>query len=564
MGFDSGNYFNQKYNDIYHEVDLYLDNSGDFENPKRFHINPAAVLGMVISETVNDWVTDGYLTFMYSTEEPPSAEANKTGQSSSTKTGLEKAASDNGKTLRNYQFRNDGYDLLRVRITPTAEKGQNTINVEKGNPKWTLSYLFSVYDIEDINNVPNLQGSMSTFLKCLKLKFHDFRYQLLKTSNIEYCTSEPKDKEYVPNTMSDVASPGQGVLYTGEILRDILNEVLSKPENGGHKDFFIEKNPELWDNGKSQLFYTSPAGYSAADDIDYVYSNHVATEELKGTPEEMTLNDLCLLHTERSSSTDKIEQLALTSLTSFFKKAGKEKNKPGDLQKEHFFVTALSEETTMTNLLKAPIGGNNVDIDVKTSRYGQILSFSFVDMAALTNTEMFRSMPVYSVDIGKREFNIEFKSNNIKAVKKIIAESYINELYKQGDNESLFLPVLHKTKKDLNVFPVFSLNGNNPLVRQKNGLHNLLYTGLFQNACICFKTFGLTLRESGTFIAIDKSLGSSPTDEFANKLYGQWFVVKVEHVFEAGMYMNVIYAIKIHRYAALTLTKFSGLLEENV
>lgn len=70
---------------------------------------------------------------------------------------------------------------------------------------------------------------------------------------------------------------------------------------------------------------------------------------------------------------------------------------------------------------------------------------------------------------------------------------------------------------------------------------------MFQNACICFKTYGLTLRESGTFIGIDKTEGCADND-YNNKLYGQWFVVKVDHLFEAGAYMNVIYAVKLHRH----------------
>ena len=121
-------------------------------------------------------------------------------------------------------------------------------------------------------------------------------------------------------------------------------------------------------------------------------------------------------------------------------------------------------------------------------------------------------------------------------------------MFKEGENtEELFLPTIHKNKKDLNVFPTFSLNGNNTAVRQRNGLHDLLYTGVFQNACICFKVLGLTYRESGTFIGIDKTSGCADND-YNNKLFGQWFVVKVDHIFEAGIHMNIIYAVKIHRF----------------
>jgi hypothetical protein len=55
------------------------------------------------------------------------------------------------------------------------------------------------------------------------------------------------------------------------------------------------------------------------------------------------------------------------------------------------------------------------------------------------------------------------------------------------------------------------------------------------------------LRNPGTFIAIDRLSGSLDND-YANKLYGQWFVVKVDHIFESGTYINNIYAIKMHRH----------------
>jgi hypothetical protein len=108
------------------------------------------------------------------------------------------------------------------------------------------------------------------------------------------------------------------------------------------------------------------------------------------------------------------------------------------------------------------------------------------------------------------------------------------------------------------VFPVFSLNSDNKIVRQKKGVLDLLYTGLFQNACICFKTLGLTLRRAGTFIGIDKAAGCSDTD-YNNKVFGQYFVVRVDHVFEAGAYVNNIYAIKIHRYRTSD-TKFDDMI----
>lgn len=557
--FNSDRHFIQKYNQLEHDVDLYLDNSGDFTKPKRYHLNPSAILGLELSDTVNDWVVDGSITILYLPEEPPSDVKDVFGQSKNTTVnGIDQAASQNGETLRTYTFRGDGYDLLRVMIIPKTNpsKDASNVTVNKNSTKWMLSYVFSIYDVEDVNDLPELDGNAATYMKCLKLKFHDVRYQMLQTINLEYSTSMPKDKSLTPNFDSEIAKK-QGVLYTGDILRDIFNEALAKTENGGHEEFRI--SADKWDKGKGELFYTSPAQYSAADDIDYVYSHHVSETELQGT-DDVKLYDMCLLHTDRADTFGKLEPIVLTPLSEFFKKAGKDT--PGELQKEHFFITSLTTEAkNVPKLHRAPIGNSNQDIDLKTDKYGEIISYSFVDMSPIVNSNMFATAPVYSVDIGKREFNVEFAGNDIKSAKKAISKSYISQLYKKGsqDEEKLFLPTIHKSKKDLNLFPTFSLNGNNIIARQKNGIHNLIYTGLFQNACICFKVYGLTWRESGTFIGIDKTEGCADGD-YNNKLYGQWFVVRVDHIFQGGFYMNIIYAVKVHRYDVLKAS-FAGLLE---
>jgi len=513
----------QKYNDLYHNVDLYLDNTGNFESiknsPKRYHINPAAIISLQITDTVNEWVVGGELTFLYLTQPPKSTQENKTGQPKSTNISKTEAAIQNGQMLDTFQFRGDGFDILRVMIVPQSTiTTDSSIQIDEEDSRWHLSYLFAIYDVEDINNYPTLDGNSSTYMKCLKLKFHDVRYQMLKTSNIEYSSSLPKNKNLTPKF------------------------------DTGHD----------WDPGKSEIFYTSPAQYTAEDDIEYILGHHLSRKELKLDPEfsDNIAYDLCILHTDRPEKYGSIEPLALTPLVSFFEQAGKEASKPGSLQKEHFFLTHLSqEETALTANFKAPISSKpDENVDFKTAKYGQITSYSFVDMAAQTNSEMFRNTPVYSVDIKKREFNIEFKSNSAKYATNAISRNYISNLFKQKDVDELklFLPTQHNHKETFNIFPTFSLNGTNKHVRQKNGFHHLLYTGLFQNACIKFKTLGLTWRESGTFIGIDKTEGSVDDDYF-NKVCGQWFVVHVDHIFEAQSYVNIIYAVKLHRFNELKI-----------
>jgi hypothetical protein len=547
--YDSSESFEQKYNELFHKVQLYLDNSGTLNggDDNRFTINPAAVLNLNISDTVNDWVVDGSILFMYLPEDSDIS-LKKTGQTS--KTAIE-GAKDNGQVLKSYQFRGDGFDLLRVKIVPKATSGDgtNTLQIGEDDPKWALSYVFSVYDVEDVSNVPGLNGYLSTYMKCMKLYIRDIRYHLLKTINLEYSTTNSSEAVFDPKYDSvDATKQTGGVLKTGTAMLDVLNEAISNSSTGTID--FLQYDDEDWDTGSTEIFYTSPAEYSALDDFEYLYAHHLSENTLDGSDS----HDLCLLHTKKAEDIGYVEPICLTPIKQLFEKAGSGSTSPGELQVEHFFVTDQTDYIPQTEGgagaiygYKAPIGGNSSTVDIKTAKYGQILAYSFVDMSAEINNTLFTTTPVYSVNINERKFKIEFEGNEVTTARKAIANTYINQLYKEGSSDKLFLPTIHQTKEKENIFPVFSLHGDNEYVRQKKGIGNLIYTGLFQNACICFKVLGLTIRESGTFIGVDRTDGS-PDNDYSNKVFGQYFVVKVDHIFEAGGYTNVIWAIKLHRF----------------
>ena len=550
----------QKYNELFHELELYINTSGKIseldksvENSKYiFHINPAAVLNLSIVETFNGWVTEGSIIFMYLPDDAPDKATG--GQPKDTVT---KGAIENGQALKGCQFRADGFDMLRLRISPTKKKQTKTgtpkngleLDFKDNDPKWCLSYLFSIYDIEDVTeNIPEINANSSTYMKCLKVFFRDIRYQVLNTTNIEYSTTVNTD---VAATNTNSGLYNEGVKFTGDAMQDVIKAVIDNTDifdttSSGPNELFPSplQDPNVtWDKGGSEIFYTSPAGYSAYDDLDYIYSHHIGSKPLPNS----SVHDLCILHTERCKKWGGIEPICLTPLSDFFEKST-EGDKPGELQLEHFFVTAMTtERATLT--YNAPMSEAG-DRDLKTAKYGQIINYSFVDMSPEINSSKFCTTPVYSVDIKNRTFNVEFQDNDVATARKLLTEAYISKLYtasKNEPNEKLFLPTIHQSKKTWNVFPTFSLNGDNKIARQRNGIQQLLYTGLFLNACVCFSTLGLTLRNPGTFIAIDRMSGSLDND-YANKLYGQWLVVKVDHIFESGTYINNIYAIKMHRH----------------
>jgi len=553
MSFDSGQYNYTKYNNLPFKVDLYLDNSADYSGNGQNHypINPSAVMSLEISDNLNNWVTEGSIIILYlPTDAPSSSGANE----SATNT-VGAGAAQNGKTLATYQFRNDGFDILRFAAVPSLDNlseseesntGGLSIKQLENTPKWALSYAFSVYDMEDITpEIPGLDGSLAIYMKAIKLYLRDIRYHLLRTANLEYSTALSPDATVDPS----LANGLQGVLYTGEALGEVFNKALTGQVDGiGDSMFTVDTKGETWDKGAGKIFYTSAANWNANDDINYLFSHHSSDAKKY----ENGVGELCVLYTQRAGF-ENLENICLSPLSYFFDQAGTDS--PGKLQYEHFFTTRLTDTNVQVGEFLAPYtqDGGNADVDLKTTKYGQIISYSFVEMSGEANSTDLRTRPVYSVNIGERTFRTEFTNNKVTDARTSIAQSYIKKVKHQGSEEGLFLPTLHRHKDKVNIFPAFSLNGDSNILRNRSGLLDLIYSGVFLNACITFKTLGLSMRHPGTFIGIDKE-GGCPKDDYNHKLYGQWFVVKVDHVFEAGAYLNTIYAVKLHRFDTPKIT----------
>lgn len=555
-----GNYPIYQFNGIDHEVTIFLDNSGGFEGKEetRFYINPGAIIGLNIKDSFNDWVAGGSMTFMMCPEGDPNVFTVENLFSDQGRKTILKGITSLDRTTINYNFRADGYDLLRVLIMPKSSGRANAfgpnsdiVNVNKSDTRWMISHVFSIIDIQDVNDIPGLDGPLGSYIKCYKLTFHDVRWQMLRTTNLEYSTALP-----VGGFASDInnkIAPGQGVLYTGEALQDVFNSTFKQnkcPEFEIPGDWFD------WDKGSSQIFYTSPANYTAADDTEYIYNQHVSSAKLQAGSKynSVVANDISILHTNKAPRFGHIDALCLTPMQAFFDNACEARGAaPGALQYEHFFVNSFTEEKkSVKNLMQAPVGDANSDRDLKTTKYGEIVSYSFVDISPEVNSVRLNSKSVHTTSIKNKSFTVEADQHNIGFARSVIANTYISKLYRYKNSEQniedLYLPTLHANKETNNIFPVYCLNGdNNYEARTRIGLHDLLYTGVFQNACICFKVFGLTLRQSGVFIGIDKAEGCADND-YNNKLFGQWFVTKVEHVFQGGAYVNIIYAIKIHKF----------------
>lgn len=556
-----------KYNHLDHQIEIYLDNTNGDSDTGRFYINPAAIVNLSIESDLSTWVTRGSLVFYYDPAMWTGGINSNTGQTYDASKATDEKINNPGDIKKpgkihtprgqGFLFRNDCNDLLRVRISPHSKNNQHakygTYNIDTNDKFWSLSYMFSIYEIEDISNPPGGSGFASTTNKMYKLYFQDIRYQKLNSTVIEYSTA------LSPRASKKTLATQDHSIPTGVAIKEVIEKSIAglnlyvKQLTGNAKD-------KEWEDGAGSIFYTAPAGATANDSLDYIHNAHVSNLN------NGTTNDFSLLMIERGPAADDVGYFTLRPMSWFFSQAGKEADKPGPYQIEHFFLQGISNDggksvdKKATNSYRAPIGPGDNNTDIKTGRHNTITNFRFVDSSPLINNNQFNTRPVHSFDFLQRKFNIEFKKNSVTNAREFISKKYISEVYKKTNNnpEDLFLMVIDKDKKNLNIKHTFSLYEDQTL-RQSDGIQKLLYTGVFQNACIHFRAPGLPCRQIGRFIAIDRTEGVE-SNVHNDKFYGQWFIIGLKHVFEGALYFNEITAVKVHRYDKLPV-EFLGTID---
>ena len=517
-----------------HELELCIINESG-----TYGISPTSIISLNIENTLSNWVVSGDITVFYNAE---LAEAFNT---------------TNGK---NFVFRNDGNDYLRLRLVPLdiPVKG-NTIDA-KNKAFWELNYIFAINNVEDVTQQTGGNSLAQVLKKYKKFSFWDVRYQKMLIRNIEYSTATSSSNTTATST-SPVTDDARS-LPTDVAIYDIIKKSLDNDPLLTKTGYELDP-VNNWDNGASKLFYTSPAADSAFDSLMYVFSRHTSKVTFNGTA-----NDFTILDIERG--TNDLGYFSLKPLSKYFENAGSDPNTPGKYQIEHFFLQANTQNSNTIGIHRAPISNNFTDRDLKFKDYSNILKYEFVDISPLMNAAQFVTTPVYSFDFKNRQYNAEFKNNSIKnnispvrgeepsTVVDFINNKYINQLLTRGNdsnNKFLIETGSYEKQNNFSINPVYSLYGNKdtPEIRNPDGFHKLLRTGLFQNTAINFTVPGLTMREPGKFIAIDRPEGT-PTGAIASvddKLCGQWFVINVVHTISNGAYYNNITAVKIHRYQSV-------------
>jgi hypothetical protein len=441
-----------------------------------------------------------------------------------------------------FKFRNDGEDFLRFRLIPKditkSLPGNTSLKITK--KLWELNFVFSISDIQDVTPKTKSNTDKAAYTKLKRLYFKDVRRHLLDVVNIEYSTaySPYAGINSNPADLSDINRSIKTGLCIDETIKQSFNydSVLAQTA--------LDVNGSEWDLGSTNLFYTSPATESGYELLMGVYSRHVCEDP----------NDFSLLRIDRNDGG--IGYFTLKPFSKIFDEAGKTADSPGKLQIEHFFLRSSLTENSSGRTFRAPVlqAGdgklrNDMQKDIKINDYNTIDNYEFVDISPSINMGFYNSRGVYSFDFAQRQFNIEFQNHSIGSSENVINGKYISKLYKGRSGSSLLENTSPVKQTNKNIYPHYSPYGDalNPNIRLPDGFQKLIKNGLLQNTCINFSVPGLTIRQAGTFIGIDR-LNGSKDNSLDNKLCGQWFVVDVKHIIAAGIYYNTITAVKIHSF----------------
>jgi len=465
-----------------------------------FPINTASLVNFTIEETTLNWYKKATLILKNS------------------ENILERRPNELVSKDFNYKFRNDGRDLLLVNIKPSTDTGP-VYKDDFPSEIYELNYVFSIYDTEDL-------PGRSLSEKNIKFYMWEYDYQLFLESNLDWSTNRVLYQLYPElNGQSSNLPDEQRKVPTGLALKSLIEEALN--ERSSKQQF------SAWDPGATNIFYSSPTANTAIYDFDYIFKRHVSSKKYGNID-----GDLSIVYRSRFE-----KKWNLLSFTGLFSLAVDNNKLAGPLQKEQFIITNTIPTSVIIPSLKHTPQDVTGRLNINFGAISNIINYQFVNMAAIDNSLLLRTTPCYHYTYAGGQFGVDFVDNNIEDIKTYYQNSYVNKFEVNTKPKALF--TLNKTKLQNQAFNAVYSYEDSKIGRFADSRNLVLHSSLFLNECLSFTVLGSTYRQANVFIGLDRESGAVDAD-FDEKLLGQWFTIKVDHVFTQEGYINNIVAIKPH------------------
>jgi len=504
---------------------------------QRILLTKSSIQNLVIEEDLFTWYQKGYITVRNKSHH---LERSTMPDKLLGKLGLSDV----------YKIRGDGRDLIYINISPKLDYFQSIIAKISGmdtkpDPDiYNLSNDYAIYETK--TSFTEEEGE-----EYLTLYFWDLRYQLLTERNCHYSTGLVKSKEDKEMAKEiRMLNNKDRSIKSGKAIRAFIEEHLED-----QKPKFDDEN---WDDGGTEIFYSSPAQYKGANDLDWLMNMHVSSDSAD--------NDFSILKYDTY-----IDKWTLIPISKYFEKATK-KDAAGEYQLDKFHISwHVGKPNIFMSLLgakkKTPslkledfnskvkskksllpiankVGRKNINTGESTEL--ETDSWNFSDLAGIDNQNLLTTYAVHSYNMGTHEFNIDVYKNELQTVVEKFQKDFIEKNF-LGDPPTTSLAVTPNKKTRHVMNNMYELS-NDEKIRQGKG-RNVIYKNLiFLNNACSLTIKGETHRRCGRFFSLDRKERYFSND-YDEKILGQYFVVNVKHIFDGESYTNEVLGVKPYRFA---------------
>jgi len=413
-----------------------------------------------------------------------------------------------------YVIRNDSRNRVNIQIKPLG----GSWNPDHGK----MNFDCIVYDVEDLPHTDNLN-------KLRKLYIVDERYQFFKELNMDWSTAwwslnkkadDGPEWTFFPPSTKDYKKS----MRANRALKALICAAGSSVFDPNNPDISIGDVPlseiREWDEGdySNRLFYTSPANFSVLDDIRYLTNN------LKGET-----GSPVFLQYGRSPG-DKA--WSLNSLHKILNASSKNQ------------IERIQLQDTLTGagkpyIARAPAGPFVSPIASVVSQY-KFAHMSAEDADRITNKAL------HHFNFATSQYNIYQEANTAVAALDA-AHDYAEGLFGHSQSGQLLVNI-NSAKK--NGYMQQHIMSPMHFIQTEKLQRDMVHDIFLMNQALYFKTEGLTLRQPGKFIFLDKR-DSQENNAFDDRVLGQWLICKVTHFFTRGQYTTDVVSVKADSFSGL-------------
>jgi hypothetical protein len=428
--------------------------------------------------------------------------------------------------MSSYRIRGDGRDYLYLEFAPLDGDQIESGDIVK-NDVYAIRHMYTIHTIEDLPTTQFGDQDHRPENKTKKFTFHTYDYQLLLERNAFYSTGKFNKKNHDTILTSPLTqmSDKDRERHTGDILKDIISSTLPEVNT---------KFSTSFDKGITKLFYTSPAGTKAVDDINNILQSHLSAT-----------NERCILRQERTSN-----EWTLLPVSEYYKNALDGKDSAGPWLRERLTLgmqMTTGDKSDSSRESRTPQGGVTISSNLHFPDLSVVDQYLFFDTEALDTQGLLSTRPVHYKDTRTGKFKIAQAGNEILSVRDDFQSLYIDNLPgtgKGGPHNNIIVDDTRKENKNINVT---HSNTSDDVRAQIPGKSNMMVDALFKGNMMTFTVKGDTTRKAGRFFSLDRS-GPFIESDYDDKILGIYLTTVVVHRLTPFGYTNEITGIKPYSY----------------